>query len=66
MSHRNFVSDIQFIPANVKVDRKNPGPDGKITHFLSSSEDGLVCIWDSRLVEKDVIRNTPEFIWKPM
>ena len=66
MSHRNFVSDIQFIPSSVKVDRKNPGPDGKITHFLSSSEDGLVCIWDSRLVEKDAIRNIPDFIWKPM
>ena len=28
MSHTNFVSDIQFIPALVKVDRKNPGTDG--------------------------------------
>jgi WD40 repeat protein len=50
---------------NVKVDRKNPGPDGRMTHFISSSEDGLVCIWDSRLVEKEAIRNTPDFIWKP-
>lgn len=65
MSHRNFVSDIQFIPATVKVDRKNPGPDGRMTHFISCSEDGIVCLWDSRLVEKEAIRNTPDFIWKP-
>jgi WD40 repeat protein len=64
-SHRSFVSDIIFIPATVKVDRKNPGPDGKMTHFLSCSEDGIVCIWDSRLVEKEAIRNTTDFIWKP-
>ena len=65
MSHRNFVSDIQFIPSLVKVDRKNPGPDGKMTHFLSCSEDGIVCLWDSRVVEKELIRNSPDFIWKP-
>jgi len=64
-SHRSFVSDIQWIPATVKVDRKNPGPDGKMTHFLSCSEDGIVCVWDSRLVEKEAIRSTPDFIWKP-
>jgi WD40 repeat protein len=64
-SHRNFVSDIQWIPATVKTDRKNPGPDGKMTHFLSCSEDGIVCIWDSRLVEKEVIRTLSDFVWKP-
>lgn len=64
-SHRSFVSDIQWIPATIKTDRKNPGPEGKMTHFLSCSEDGIVCIWDSRLVEKDAIRSTPDFIWKP-
>jgi len=64
-SHRSFVSDIQFVPATVKVDRKNPGPDGRMTHFVSCSEDGIVCIWDSRLVEKELIRNTTDFIWKP-
>jgi len=36
-----------------------------MTHFLSCSEDGIVCIWDSRLVEKEAIRTTPDFIWKP-
>jgi len=64
-SHRSFVADIQFIPATVKVDRKNPGPEGRMTHFLSSSEDGIVCIWDSRVVEKESLRNATDFIWKP-
>ena len=49
----------------MKVDRKNPGPDGKLTHFLSSSEDGIVCLWDSRLVEKEALRAAPDLIWKP-
>ena len=56
MSHRNFVADIQFIPGHVKVDRKNPPPDGKMYHFLSVSEDGIVNIWDTRPVEKETIR----------
>ena len=59
------MSDIQWIPATVKTDRKNPGADGKQTHFLSCSEDGIVCIWDSRLVEKEAIRHIPDFLWKP-
>jgi hypothetical protein len=36
-----------------------------MTHFLSCSEDGIVCIWDSRPVEKEAIRASPDFIWKP-
>jgi dynein intermediate chain 3, axonemal len=65
MSHRNYVSDIQFIPGGVKVDRKNPPPDGKMMHFISVSEDGLVNIWDTRPVEKENLRTHPDFIWKP-
>ena len=65
MSHRNFVADIQFIPGHVKVDRKNPPPEGKMYHFLSVSEDGIVNIWDTRPVEKETIRAHPDFIWKP-
>lgn len=38
-SHKNFVSDIQFIPGGVKVDRKNPN-NGESHHFISVSEDG--------------------------
>ena len=63
-AHKNYVSDIAFIPSGVKVDRKIT-VEGKITHFLSVSEDGLLLIWDSRLVEKDNIRAHPEYIWKP-
>jgi hypothetical protein len=49
----------------VKVDRKNPPADGRHVHFISVSEDGLVCIWDTRPVEKELIRHNPEYIWKP-
>ncbi len=65
MSHKNYVADIQFIPGGVKVDRKNPPPEGKMTHFVSVSEDGIVCIWDTRPVEKENLRTHPDFIWKP-
>ena len=63
-SHKNFVSDIQFIPPGVKVDRKNPS-DGKMLHFISVSEDGIVNIWDTRPVEKEQMRLHPDYIWKP-
>jgi len=63
-SHKNYVADIQFIPVKVKVDRKNP-VEGKIAHFLSVSEDGVVNIWDSRPVEKENLRVHPDYIWKP-
>lgn len=36
-----------------------------MTHFISCSEDGIICLWDSRLVEKEVIRQATDFIWKP-
>ncbi len=63
-SHKNFVSDIQFIPEGVKVDRRNPS-EGRIVHFVSVSEDGIVNIWDTRPVEKENIKNNQDFIWKP-
>lgn len=65
LSHRNYVADLQFIPPGVKVDRKNPPAEGRFVHFLSVSEDGLVNIWDTRPVEKETIRNLPDYIWKP-
>ena len=34
--------------------------------FVSVSEDGLVCIWDSRAFDKDSKINIQDFIWKPM
>ena len=36
-----------------------------MVHFLSISEDGIVNIWDTRPVDKDVIKNNPDYIWKP-
>lgn len=65
LSHKNYVSDLQFIPVGVKVDKKNPGVEGKFTHFISVSEDGIVNIWDTRPVEKDNLRMLTDFIWKP-
>lgn len=64
-SHRNYVADIQFIPSGVKVDRKNPPAEGRMVHCISVSEDGLVNIWDTRPVEKEIIRNNADYIWKP-
>ena len=47
VSHKNFVSDIQFIPPTVKVDKRNPS-NGKYTHMITISEDSIVNIWDCR------------------
>jgi len=52
------------VPSGVKVDRRNP-TDGKMMHFISVSEDGVVNIWDSRPVDKDIVKNNPDYIWKP-
>ena len=63
-SHKCYVSDLQFIPPTVKVDKKQPS-NGKYTHFISVSEDGAVNIWDTRGVEKEALKATPDYIWKP-
>lgn len=63
-SHRNFIADIQFIPPTINIDKRNPS-EGKYTHFLSVSEDGIVNIWDTRTVDKDALKRTPDLIWKP-
>lgn len=47
-SHRNYVSDMKFIPGSVKVDKRNPN-EGLSQHFISVSEDGMASIWDSRV-----------------
>jgi len=47
VSHKNFVSDIQFIPPSVKVDKRNPS-NGKYSHMISISEDAVANIWDCR------------------
>jgi hypothetical protein len=64
VSHKNFVSDIQFIPPSVKVDKRNPS-NGKYTHMITISEDAIVNIWDCRQVEKDVIKAAEGLLWKP-
>jgi len=63
-SHRNYVSDIHFVPKNAKVDKRTP-VEGKYTHFISCSEDGLVLIWDTRSLEKDLAKNQNEMFWRP-
>ncbi len=64
-SHKNFVADIAFIPKGVKIDRKMQ-VDGRSMHFVSCAEDGIVNIWDTKPVEKEMIKANPEFIWRPM
>jgi len=64
-SHKNFVSDIQFVPKNVKVD-KRAGIDGKQNFFMSCSEDGWVHIWDTRTVTvEELTKNMKRFEWIP-
>ena len=64
VSHKNFVSDIQFIPPGVKVDKRNPS-NGKYSHMISISEDAAVNIWDCRQVEKDALKANEGLMWKP-
>jgi WD40 repeat protein len=54
-SHKNFVADIAFIPPTINVDKRNPS-NGKFTHLISISEDGSVCIWDTRPIDKETIK----------
>ena len=67
-SHKNFVSDIQFIPNHVRVDRRNPTM-GKSEHFVSISEDGKICIWDTRQVDKNELKERElagkKKVWRP-
>jgi len=63
-SHKEFVADITFVPCHLNVDKRSPS-EGKFTHFLSVSEDGVVNIWDSRLVDKEILKKMPDTIWKP-
>jgi hypothetical protein len=58
------VGDLAFVSKHINVDKRNPS-NGKVTHFISVSEDGVVNIWDSRHVDKDQLRATPDAVWKP-
>lgn len=64
MSHKNFVGDIVFIPPTINFDKRAPS-EGKYTHFISISEDGIVCIWDTRPIEKENLQRHPDYMWKP-
>lgn len=63
-SHKAYVADMAFVPPTIDVDRRNKS-EGKHTHFISVSEDGIVNIWDTRLVTKEELKKTPDYIWKP-
>jgi len=54
-SHKAFVADLAFIPHTVLVDKRAPS-EGKHTHLISCSEDGIVNIWDTRNVDKDTLK----------
>jgi len=63
-SHKAFVADLAFIPPTINVDKRAPS-EGKHTHLISVSEDGIVNIWDSRNVDKDTLKGTVETQWRP-
>jgi WD40 repeat protein len=54
-SHKAYVADLAFVPGTVKVDKKNDNK-GLSEHFVTVSEDGYVCIWDSRHVRIEELR----------
>lgn len=54
-SHKAYVADIAFVPGGVKVDKKNDNK-GLSEHFITVSEDGYLCIWDSRNVRKEKLK----------
>ena len=64
-THKNFVADIVFIPGQINMDKRNPS-EGKVTHFFSCSEDGIVHIWDMRNIDKDNLKKNPDILWKPI
>jgi WD40 repeat protein len=63
-SHKGYVSDLAFVPGTVKVDRKNDN-FGKSEHFVTVSEDGWLCIWDTRNVSKEVLATNKGKPWIP-
>lgn len=63
-SHKNFVADLSFVPPTINVDKRNPS-EGKHTHLITASEDGIINFWDTRQVDKEILKKTPELIWKP-
>lgn len=64
MSHKNFVADLAFVPPSINVDKRNPS-NGKHTHMISVSEDGVVNIWETRQIDKEALKNQTDIIWRP-
>jgi WD40 repeat protein len=59
------VSDIQFVPKNVRVDKRT-GVDGKQHFFMSCCEDGFIHIWDTRAVTvEELSKHVKKFEWTP-
>ena len=63
-THKNFVSDLVFVPGTIDVDKRAKS-EGKQTHFISCSEDGIVQFWDSRQVDKEELKKNTKDGWKP-
>lgn len=63
-SHKAFVADLAFVPPSINVDKRAPS-EGKHTHLISASEDGIVNIWDTRIVDKDALKIASETQWRP-
>lgn len=54
-SHKSFVADIKFIPANITKDRKVK-QEGKQWHCITCAEDGQFHIWDTRQIELEELK----------
>ena len=63
-SHKNFIADAAFIPPTINVDKRNPS-NGKFSHLLTVSEDGIVNIWDTRSIDKETLKVQVDFAWRP-
>lgn len=63
LSHKNYVSDIVFIPGS--VNDKKLKSDGKSVFCMTCSEDGIVNFWDTRQTSKEALNGVKEYIWKP-
>jgi WD40 repeat protein len=58
-AHKAFVADLAFVPPTINVDKRAPS-EGKHTHMISVSEDGIVNIWDTRNVDKETLKAAPD------
>lgn len=68
-SHKSSVNDLKWIPKGVKVEKKQV-MDGNFYFMATCSEDGIICIWDTWAVVKEIrAKNTSEgkeTMWDPL